>query len=165
MWPLFGLLWPSGLCLAERLGQRAVRPERKAMFRENKRPEGYVFPACAPCNSGSRVADNWAGFLSMMDPNVDWTPDEAQKNVKRLLSLDAQHPGLIKEILGGSVAEKRALARRLKIERTEGQTFPSTYQSSRFPKKPTTGLLYSHPNLRKLSTSNILNSYRHRLQG
>lgn len=28
MWPLFGLLWPSGLCLAERLGQRAVRPER-----------------------------------------------------------------------------------------------------------------------------------------
>ena len=28
MWPLFGLLWPSGLCLAERLALRTVRPER-----------------------------------------------------------------------------------------------------------------------------------------
>jgi predicted nicotinamide N-methyase len=28
MWPLFGLLWPSGLCLAERLALRSVRPER-----------------------------------------------------------------------------------------------------------------------------------------
>lgn len=28
MWPMFGLLWPSALALAERLALRAVRPER-----------------------------------------------------------------------------------------------------------------------------------------
>jgi len=95
----------------------------KSIFREKKWPEGYVFPACAPCNSGSREADNWAGFLSMMDPSVEWTQDEAQKSVKRLISLDTQHPGLIKEIFKGSVTEKKTLARRLKIEREKGQTY------------------------------------------
>lgn len=95
----------------------------RAVFHDNRWPEGYVFPACANCNSGSRAADNWAGFLSMMDPNIDWPDSELEKNIKRLLSLDRASPGLIKEFLGSTALEKKSMARRLKMKREVGQTY------------------------------------------
>lgn len=95
----------------------------RAVFHDNRWPEGYVFPACAGCNSRSREADNWAGFLSMMDPNIDWPDNELEKNVKRLVSLDRVSPGLIEEHFGGTAIEKKSLARRLKMKREPGQTF------------------------------------------
>lgn len=95
----------------------------RAVFHDNRWPEGYVFPACAGCNSRSREADNWAGFLSMMDPNIDWPDNELEKNVKRLVSLDRISSGLIKELFGGTAIEKKSMARRLKMKREPGQTF------------------------------------------
>ncbi len=95
----------------------------RAVFHDNRWPEGYVFPACVNCNSGSREADNWAGFLSMMDPNIDWPDSELEKNVKRLVSLDRASPGLIKEFFGTSAVEKKSMARRLKMERARGETY------------------------------------------
>lgn len=95
----------------------------RAVFHDNRWPEGYVFPACAGCNSRSREADNWAGFLSMMDPNIDWPENELEKNVKRLVSLDRVSPGLIQELFEGSAIEKKSMARRLKMKREPGQTF------------------------------------------
>ena len=95
----------------------------RAVFHDNRWPEGYVFPACAKCNSGSREADNWAGFLSMIDPNIDWPDTELEKNVKRLISLDRANPGLIKEFFGSTSLEKKSMARRLKMDREPGQTY------------------------------------------
>lgn len=95
----------------------------RSVFHDNRWPEGYVYPACAACNAGSRLADNWAGFLSMMDPTIDWSPAQLEKNIKRLVALDSAHPGLIREFFGSTAMEKRAMARRLKMQREPGQTF------------------------------------------
>lgn len=95
----------------------------RAVFHDNRWPEGYVFPACDGCNNRSREADNWAGFLSMMDPKIDWPDNELEKNVKRLVSLDRVSPGLINELFGGTAIEKKSMARRLKMKREPGQTF------------------------------------------
>jgi len=95
----------------------------RAVFHDNRWPEGYVFPACVKCNSGSREADNWAGFLSMMDPNIDWSDTALEKNAKRLVSLDRASPGLIKDFFGSSALEKKSMARRLKMGREPGQTY------------------------------------------
>ncbi|MEI8264862.1 MAG: hypothetical protein WCI59_03860 [Betaproteobacteria bacterium] len=95
----------------------------RATFRGNRASEGYVFPACSSCNSGSREADNWAGFLSMIDPSIEWSSDELERNIKRLVSLDRARPGLIREVFGGTVIEKKAMARRLQMTRAPGQTY------------------------------------------
>ncbi len=95
----------------------------RAVFHDNRWPEGYVFPACASCNSGSREADNWAGFLSMMDPNINQPESQFEKNLKRLKSLDQTSPGLIRESFGSTAIEKKSMARRLRMNRELGQTY------------------------------------------
>jgi hypothetical protein len=95
----------------------------RAVFHDNRWPEGYAFPACVNCNSASREADNWAGFLSMMDPGIDSSDTEIQKNIKRLVSLDQANPGLIKEFFGSTALEKKSIARRLKMNREVGKTY------------------------------------------
>lgn len=95
----------------------------RSVFHDKWWPEGYVFPACETCNSGSREADNWVGFLSRMDPTLTWPDGDIEKNIKRLVSLDRSNPGLIKELFGSSSLVKKSMARRLKMEREPGQTY------------------------------------------
>lgn len=93
----------------------------RAIFSERKWPEGYVFPACMRCNSGSKESENWIALLSCMHGlDAAETPRIAGEFMRIGRSL--LKPAILKEMLLSSSA-KRQLTRKIGADLEPGQTF------------------------------------------
>ncbi len=95
----------------------------KGVFYESKWPENYVFPACSSCNSVSREADNWVGWLTRFDPTRPHREDDAKAMERRFRALEQRNPGLRQEMFGRTSAEMRGIARRLNLKPQPGKTY------------------------------------------
>ncbi|VTU28489.1 hypothetical protein [Variovorax sp. PBL-E5] len=94
----------------------------RSIFSHRKWPEGYVFPACNACNSGSKLAENWVAFLSRMHSAAGVVDDEQAEVEMRKLAKPLLKPEVIKA-MQLSAAKKRALARHLGVGPSPGETF------------------------------------------
>lgn len=95
-------------------------PPRSA-FSERRWPEGYVFPSCFACNSGSRLSENWIAVLarihSQHSPNDEVAVRELRKVARPIIK-----PGVLKSMLL-SANQKRELARRANLQLPPGGTY------------------------------------------
>lgn len=78
----------------------------RAMFQNRNWPEGFEFPACLLCNSGSSSEDVLISFLARMDPigklgNDDGRLEGLMRNV------NSQYPGLFRRMMPSAVEAKR----------------------------------------------------------
>lgn len=96
----------------------------RAMFIERRYPEGYCFPACGRCNSGSRGIDKFVSFLARMNsgPHFKYSDEEIRKTASLKQSLEREHPALLQEMFGLGAVEKKAFARRIGYELPKGKT-------------------------------------------
>lgn len=93
----------------------------KAVFTERRFPEGYVFPACQECNSGSRHQDKVIAFLSRMSPSVDEKlPSEILKLFKSLLN---ERPKDIRQFFTLSAVNKKRAAEQMRYQRPPGALY------------------------------------------
>lgn len=93
----------------------------KAMFKERKWPEGYAFPACAPCNNGSSDDDLLVAFLAQLQPSAN--AETLSKGFGLMRMTHRQFPGLLEKMMRSSAVEARAHARRLGMQPGPGQTY------------------------------------------
>lgn len=103
----------------------------RALFLNRKWPEGYEFPSCRACNSGSSDDDLIVAFLSRMDPFDHG--DQDGKVIGLMKQLDRQHPGLLASMMP-SPAEARRINRSLGISPSPGQSHQDT-GAMRVPKR------------------------------
>jgi hypothetical protein len=69
----------------------------KVIFDGKDRPQGLEFPACEPCNSGGRSAEQVAGMLSRAYPRSPST--ENNRELRRLIKdVRNNHPSMIDEL-------------------------------------------------------------------
>ncbi|HWW24903.1 MAG TPA: hypothetical protein VNZ85_03295 [Caulobacter sp.] len=69
------------------------------MFDAKRRPKGLEFPACEPCNAGTKTADQVAAMMSRIYPDPT-TPEGVAEVVKYLNGVANNEPGLLKEMFG-----------------------------------------------------------------
>ncbi len=93
----------------------------KALFRERKWPEGYVFPACASCNNGSSDDDLLVAFLAQLQPSAN--AETLSKGFGLMRMTHRQFPGLLEKMMTSTAVEARANARRLGMRPKPGQTY------------------------------------------
>jgi hypothetical protein len=91
----------------------------RAFFRERQWPEGFVFPACEPCNSGSRVSENIVALLV----HGESENEDRRKYRAVLASVRQDYPDLIASMLPGSANEIRKIMRNKEISLPPGGTF------------------------------------------
>lgn len=78
----------------------------RSMFQERKWPEGFEFPACERCNSGTSDHDLLIAFLARSDPFEDKGNQDGALN-GLVVQVNRQFPGLLgKMILSASDARK-----------------------------------------------------------
>lgn len=88
------------------------------MFQHRAWPEGYEFPSCKACNSGSSDDDLLVALLARMDPFED-AGDRDGKVVGLLKQVQRQYPNLLAEMLP-SPTEARRLNRDLGVQPPAG---------------------------------------------
>lgn len=94
----------------------------KAMFRANRWPEGYSFPACAPCNNGTSNDDLIVAFLAQLNP-AKYDEQTASKGAGLMKAINRQEAGLLPVMMRMSVREARERARQLGIRPGPGQLY------------------------------------------
>ncbi len=86
----------------------------KGIFTEKKWPEGYVFPACFACNSGSRDRDNYIALISRMHNGAEPPSLATEAEVKKLVAhFMNNYPEKMRAMGRVSANEKRGFARRI----------------------------------------------------
>ena len=91
------------------------------MFRGRVWPEGFEFPACGQCNSGSSDDDLISSWLSYLGPN---TQGEELKQGKGLMfQVGRQRRQLLQSMFNLSVTERRQKARDLGWTPAVGETY------------------------------------------
>ena len=93
----------------------------RALFRDKQWPEGYVFPACHPCNGGSSNDDLMVAFLAKLQPGAN--AETLNKGSGLMRMVHRQFPGLLQKMMESSAVEARAQARRLGMRPAPGQTY------------------------------------------
>lgn len=93
----------------------------RALFKDKRWPEGFVFPACKACNGGTSDDDLMVAFLAQLDPESD--PAQLRKGAGLMKMVSKQFPGVLQEMFSRSAVEARADARRLGIKPEPGQTY------------------------------------------
>lgn len=87
------------------------------MFSEKQWPEGYVFPACEPCNHGTSDEDLMVSFMAHL------SADRAHAGRGLMLQVKRQFPTALPQMFEVGAVEARAAARRLNIRPEPGQTY------------------------------------------
>ena len=103
----------------------------KSMFRQKLWPEGFEFPACDDCNSGSRTDDLIMAIVARLDP-LDGAAARDDGSLNGLMSrLRYLRPTLLDEMIP-SAREARTLARQMQVSRVDGKTFLESRPFVRF---------------------------------
>jgi hypothetical protein len=92
----------------------------RAVFNGRHWPEGFEFPACEACNSGTSNEDVMIAFLSRLDPR-EGIGNEDGKLAGYMKNANAQFPGLIQNMMP-TATEARRLNSDLGIKPQPGQT-------------------------------------------
>lgn len=93
----------------------------RALFREKQWPEGFVFPACEPCNGGSSDEDLLVALLAHMAPDQDKKTQTTGTGLMRLIH--RQQPYLLGQMMKMTAIEAKSAARRLNMKPEPGQTY------------------------------------------
>jgi hypothetical protein len=93
----------------------------RSLFMNKQWPEGFVFPSCEACNHGTSNDDLMVAFLAQMEPNADAAQIAKGKGLMHMVN--KQFPGILEEMFGMSITERRATARRLRMQPEAGQTY------------------------------------------
>lgn len=96
----------------------------RAMFQHRAWPEGYEFPSCFECNSGSSDDDLVVALMARMDPFED-AGDRDGKVEGLIKQVRRQHPGMLAEMMP-SPAEARRLNREHGVQPGPGQSHQDT---------------------------------------
>ena len=107
-------------------GDRAASTEEhcppRALFKDNRWPEGQVFAACTGCNGGTSDDDLMVAYLAHMDPsNKD--PAYVQRGSGLMRGVNRQFPGTLKQMFERSNVQARSDARRLNVKPSSGQLY------------------------------------------
>lgn len=104
-------------------GQRVATTEEhcppRALFREKKWPEGYVFPACEECNGGTSDDDLMVAFLAQLSE----AGNAHKKTAGLMYQVKRQFPGFIEGMFQRSTAEARRLGRKVRLRPGPGETY------------------------------------------
>ena len=80
----------------------------RALFRNRQWPEGYVFPACKPCNEASRYDEQVIAFLCRAQPDIETEQDDIEAN-KAINALVRHHRDLVDELMLRPTGKRKAL--------------------------------------------------------
>ena len=69
------------------------------MFLGKKWPEGYAFPACETCNSGSAERDSIFAMVARFDPTAPDAPESSAESEKLIRAFMERHPQLAREMI------------------------------------------------------------------
>ncbi len=98
----------------------------RALFRDRKWPEGYVFPACLPCNQATardELIVAWISRLGVEGFRSDAEADATLREFRELMESIAQNfPGLFQEMRARTTDEQRRRALGLGIAMPPGST-------------------------------------------
>lgn len=110
---------PCIFCGGQRVATTQEHCPPRALFREKKWPEGYVFPACEDCNGGTSDDDLMVAFLAHLTKasNTHKSGAGLMRQVKR------QFPGFIEGMFQRSTAEARRLGRKVGLRPGPGETY------------------------------------------
>lgn len=93
----------------------------RAMFSNRQWPEGYVFPACQPCNAEAKEAENWVAFMARINsgPGFD---EQAEADEMFRIARPILKPEVIRS-MSMSGLDKKAIARRIGVTKELGKTY------------------------------------------
>jgi len=111
-------------CGGQRPAETVEHCPPRAMFQHRAWPEGYEFPSCFLCNSGSSDDDLLVALMARMDPFED-AGDQDGKVLGLIKQVQRQLPGVLAEMMP-SPAEARRINRELGVEPEPGQTHQDT---------------------------------------
>jgi hypothetical protein len=95
----------------------------RGLFKDKQWPKGFDFPACGPCNFGTRDDDRLVAMLAATAPNKS-EPARLEKWSKLMKGVHRQSPETLQQMFKPkSVMEARSLARRFGLKRGPGQTY------------------------------------------
>jgi hypothetical protein len=103
---LIGAGSPCIFCGGQRVATTQEHCPPRALFREKKWPEGYVFPACEECNWGTSDDDLMVAFLAHLTK-------AGNKGAGLMHQVNRQFPGFIDGMFQRSTAEARRLGRKV----------------------------------------------------
>lgn len=110
---------PCLFCGGQRLATTEEHCPPRALFKGRQWPEGFVFPACRECNSGSSDDDVWVAFLA----HLNGGDDRLQQYKRVLYKLRQIAAPSLNEMFGLGPVAARAAARRLNMRPAPGQTY------------------------------------------
>ena len=96
----------------------------RALFQFKQWPEGFEFPACITCNSGTANQDAVIAMLARMDPVTD-RGNKDGKLTGLIANVHAHHPGMIRKMML-SPSEARKQNRKLGLTPPVGGTHQDT---------------------------------------
>lgn len=116
---LFDASSPCIFCGGQRVANTQEHCPPRALFREKKWPEGYVFPSCEDCNGGTSDDDLMVAFLAHLTKSGN-----SEKNgFGLMLQVNKQFPGFIDGMFQRTTAEARRLGRKVGLRRGPGETY------------------------------------------
>ncbi len=96
----------------------------RAMFQYRQWPEGFEFPACEACNSGTGDHDLLIAMLARMDPFTN-QGNKDEKLIGLMQMANKQYPGMFKKMMPSAI-EARRQNRELGIQPAAGQSHQDT---------------------------------------
>lgn len=94
----------------------------RSVFNEKKWPDGYVFPACEPCNQGSSRDDALIAFMSRFNPGYEPSDGERLEWLALLRAFREHYPDAMQEMLLGA-GEKRRWMQKHGLHPPSGTTY------------------------------------------
>lgn len=91
----------------------------RLFFKGREWPEGFVFPACEPCNSASRLSEKVMALLIHGEADSD----DRGKFEGLLQSIHAEFPHVVPSMLPASTREIRQILAERDVARPEGVAF------------------------------------------
>lgn len=91
----------------------------RLFFKGREWPEGFVFPACEPCNAASRLSEKVMALLIHGEADSN----DRGKFEGVLRSVNAEFPHLVPSMLPGSTREIRQILAERDVARPEGVAF------------------------------------------
>lgn len=89
---------PCIFCAGQALATTEDHQPAKALFDGREWPEGYVFPACKPCNQASKDAEHKLALLVRIDHENFSDPRRQQEFGKFLGAMRNNFPGLLQPL-------------------------------------------------------------------
>lgn len=108
-------------CAGSRLATTRDHQPGRVLFKDRVWPDGFVFPACEPCNQISAPSEKVMALLLHGEGASDDSPNRSR--YKSLIeSIRREHPDLIDSMLINSANEVRAILRQKGLSRPQGIT-------------------------------------------